>query len=157
MRSTLILHSTLLLALLLELLLFPSISPTYYPNWVLLFVCAWALFLPHTVNIGTAFTYGILLDILQGTVLGSQALALSVAAYLFAAYSRRIKNLSLWQQAFGIAAHSGLITQIKFLNTYISSSAVFNLNMLWSIPINALTWLPVYFVVQNMREASVTK
>ena len=88
---------SLLVAFILNILPLPVWSQWFRPEWVVLVVLYWVIAFPEVVGIGFAWTMGLILDGLNGTVLGEHALALLLVAFLAYAWFRQIKSFPLWQ------------------------------------------------------------
>ncbi len=69
------------------------------PDWVALVLIYWVIALPQRFGILLSFSVGLLLDILEGAMLGQHALSLSVVAYLGLVLYQRLRLFSMWQQA----------------------------------------------------------
>lgn len=69
------------------------------PEWVCLVLIYWCIGLPHRVGLVTALILGVLLDVLEGAVMGQNAFALVVVALLSLTLYQRLRVYSLWQQA----------------------------------------------------------
>lgn len=90
---------SLFVALLLEVLPMPVWSQWFRPDWVAMVVLYWVLTMPERVNVGVAWIMGLLLDGLNGTLLGEHALALIIIAFLMSKWHRQVKNFPVWQSA----------------------------------------------------------
>ncbi len=73
---------SLLVGLMLTMLPLPNAITAFRPDWLALLVIFWAMQLPRTWSVGSAWIIGIILDVSQGTLLGQHALALCVVAYV---------------------------------------------------------------------------
>lgn len=74
--------ATLLAALVLELVpLGPALEP-WWPPWLTLTLVYWCMQAPGFVGIGVGFSLGLLQDVLRGSLLGQQALAYTIVAYV---------------------------------------------------------------------------
>lgn len=89
---------SILLSLLLMLVPMPDWTSWFRPAWLLLVLSFWAIENPYVVNIGIAWFTGLLLDVLNGTLLGEHALALTVVIYIIARMQARMRMFSLLQQ-----------------------------------------------------------
>ncbi|MEE8343826.1 MAG: rod shape-determining protein MreD [Woeseiaceae bacterium] len=69
-------------ALMLAIAPMPDWASPFRPDWVALTLIYWAITLPRTYSIGTAWIVGIVLDVAQGTLLGQHAIALCFVAYI---------------------------------------------------------------------------
>ena len=108
--------STFLLAMILTFLPLPAWISELRPQWIALVLFYWVIAVPERLNLGTAFLIGILLDVLQGSPLGEQALLLTLLAYAAAKGYRQIRVFPLSQQAILI---SGLILLYQILLQFI--------------------------------------
>ena len=73
---------SLLIGLMLTMMPLPNAIAAFRPDWLALLVIFWAMQLPRTWSVGTAWIIGIVLDVSQGTLLGQHALALCVVAFV---------------------------------------------------------------------------
>ena len=99
------------------------------PDWLALVVIFWILRLPHGFGIGSAWLLGLLMDGLEGGVLGRHALALSVVAYATILLRRRMLHYSLLQQmllVFALCATDQVLCHwVQNLAGHATSSLVF--------------------------------
>ena len=73
---------TIILSLMLMVMPLPDWADRFRPDWVALTLIYWAMMLPRTWSIGSAWIVGIILDVAQGTILGQHALALCVIVFI---------------------------------------------------------------------------
>lgn len=93
---------TLLSSLILTLLPMPEWTIWMRPLWVLMVLVYWATFSPYRVNVGIAWIIGLCLDVLNGTLLGEHALALTVVVYFAIRLHSRFRMFPLIQQSIVI-------------------------------------------------------
>ena len=121
------------------------------PEWVALIFIYWAIALPHRVGILTALALGVMLDALEGAVLGQNAFALVVVALLCQTLYQRLRVYSVLQQAgtvFVIIGINQLVCQwVQNLEGVGSPSLLFLLPALSS----ALLWPVVLEVLRRLR------
>lgn len=86
-------------AMLLTLIPLPDWALVLRPEWVALVLIYWNLALPERVGIGYAWVVGLLLDVLNGALLGQHALGLTVMAFFAVKLHQRVRVFPLWQQA----------------------------------------------------------
>ncbi len=94
--------ASFLLALVLTVLPLPEVAQSFRPQWVALILIYWCLALPERVGIGIGWTCGIVLDVMTGTLLGQNALGLSLVAFLTLKLHQRTRLFPLWQQALTV-------------------------------------------------------
>ena len=90
---------TLLAAVLLEML--PSGRHPAAPDLLALVLVFWNVHQPRRVGVGLAFTFGLVMDVHQGAVLGQHALAYTLLSYFAITIHRRV----LWFDVLAQALH----------------------------------------------------
>lgn len=89
-------------ALGLSIVPLPAWAGPFRPEWAALVLIYWCLALPHRVAVGAGWLVGLLLDVLEGGMLGQHALGLTLVAYLAVRLHQRIRVFPLWQQALTV-------------------------------------------------------
>jgi len=72
------------------------------PDLLALALAFWVVHQPRRVGVGTAFFFGLLMDVHQGALLGQHALAYTLLAFFALALSRRLLWFTLTQQALQV-------------------------------------------------------
>ena len=90
---------TFIAALVLAVLPLPQWLLWGRPEWLALVVIYWTIAVPERVGVFSGLVLGLLLDVLEGAVLGQNALALAATALLASILYQRLRVFSLWQQA----------------------------------------------------------
>jgi len=91
-----------IVALMLTAMPLPEWAINWRPAWVAMVLIYWCMALPHRVGIGVGWSLGILLDVLQGTLLGQNAIGLAILAFLTLKSHQRVRMYPLVQQALVI-------------------------------------------------------
>jgi rod shape-determining protein MreD len=73
---------SMIVGLTLTIMPLPDAVAAFRPDWLALLVIFWAMQLPRTWSVGSAWIVGIVLDVSQGTLLGQHALALCCVAFM---------------------------------------------------------------------------
>ena len=97
-KATMLISLTFLVGMMLVILPLPQWLVWYRPAWVFMILLFWIITVPHQVGIVVAFTVGLLLDLLTGTILGQHAFVLTLLAYFFVRFQAQIRSLPAWQQ-----------------------------------------------------------
>ncbi len=90
---------TLMLAMFLAILPMPAGFEDFRPQWLALTIIFWCLTLPERIGVFWAFWSGLILDVVSGSLLGQNALSLSVVAYLTVILRPRARLFPLPQQS----------------------------------------------------------
>lgn len=102
MHSWFVILTTLLIALILALLPMPDWTMWLRPAWVLIVLIYWAITAPDRVNVGVAWMTGLVVDVLNGSLLGEHALAFTIVIYFVSRIYIRIRMFPMMQQGLSI-------------------------------------------------------
>lgn len=105
---------TFLVALLIELVPLPASVSRWLPDFVGLLLLYWIINQPSRVNIGTAFTLGLITDVASAGVFGLHAFAYSLTGFLALARQNQLVMFNLGQQALVVM---GLLMTNQLLMT----------------------------------------
>lgn len=94
---------TLTIAMLLSSLHGSDFLRWVMPDLVLMTLLYWGLRTPRLAGVGTAFALGLLMDLIQGGLLGSHSLAYSLAAYTIVGTHRRLEGFTVLGRALQVA------------------------------------------------------
>jgi rod shape-determining protein MreD len=95
--STRLMHASMLMALLLSLIPWPPMMLMLQPHWVALMVAYWSLNAASSRAMYLAFAYGLLLDILMGSLLGKHGMSLVALSFLVTKSARQLRMTSVGQ------------------------------------------------------------
>lgn len=90
---------TIVIALLLNLLPVTGMALTLRPDLLALILLYWCIHEPRLVGVGTAWFFGLIMDVADATVFGQHALAYAVLAFAADYLRRRVLRFPLWAQA----------------------------------------------------------
>lgn len=142
---------SLLISLVLEIIPVPSWAVWLRPEWVILTLFFWALVLPDRVGVNVAFSMGIIMDLLTGTLLGEHALVYVLVSYITVRFSPLIRLFPLWQQGIIIFLFIILFQTFKFWIWGLSGGAV--VNWVYWLPgiISAILWPWIYMLMRGYQ------
>jgi rod shape-determining protein MreD len=106
-----------IIAVMLTALPLPDWAVNWRPAWVALVLIYWCMAIPDRVGLGVAWFMGLILDVQQGTILGQNALGLTLLAYLTIKSYQRMRVFPLAQQAVLICFYLLLYELIMLLIT----------------------------------------
>ena len=129
-----IIFSSFLVALMLTAMPLPEWAINWRPAWVAMVLIYWCMALPQRVGIGVGWSLGILLDVLQGTLLGQNAIGLAILAFLTLKSHQRVRMYPLIQQAMVICL---LVLVYQLLSLWVRG--------IMGVPPGSWTyWMPVF-------------
>ena len=148
----LLLLKVTILAFILGSISLPNILELVSPFWLLLFFIYWLIYSDSNGIFSAALILGLLLDILQGAILGQNALALIISSAFVLSVKKSffVSNLTTQQVYVFIAS---LIYLILFLVTHL---VVQGLHIQWLIIFvpftGALVWPIVRFLLAKLKQ-----
>ncbi len=148
MHSSFAIFISLVLALVLAMLPMPDWTIWLRPAWVLMTLIYWAMNVPYRVNVGTAFMMGIIVDLLNGTILGEHALAFTIVIYFVNRMHIRLRMYPLPQQGISIFLFVLLYQFIIFcVQGFLGSLP--NSQLYWLSSLTSVLLWPWFFVLMR--------
>ena len=123
------------------------------PEWVTLVLVYWVIALPNRVGIVVAWTVGLVMDVLLGSLLGQHAIAYMIVAYVAFTLYQRLRMFAIWQQSLVIFAIVGLNQLINFWIESIAGIADWTMWYFLPSVISALVWPWVFLLLRFMRRS----
>jgi rod shape-determining protein MreD len=143
---------TLVFALLLMLVPLPHVLEPFKPYWPALVLLYWALESgDQRITLGLAFVLGVCADLLNGVLLGEQALRLCVLAFIALRFRSRLRFFPMWQQTLAILA---LLLNDRFLLLIVRAFAgeATPSALWWASPfVSALLWPFLFLLLDDLR------
>lgn len=142
---------TLFVGLVLAVWPLPEAIRPFWPSWIALVLVYWAMALPHRVNVGIFWLIGILLDVLNGALLGEHALALAVLAFATTRWHLQVRVFPVSQQILVVAL---LLAIYEFALFWIRGIAGVGQPVFYSVaPVvtGALLWPWLFFMLRGLR------
>jgi len=142
---------TLVVAIVLTLVSLPPALDALRPYWVALVLIYWCLETQGLITLGIAFSIGLLLDLLTGSLLGLHALSLVILVYLVTRFRARLRFFPTWQQALSVFA---LLLNDRIILLWIVSlrgDPLPSLGFWWPPIVGTLLWLPVFLLIDRFR------
>lgn len=143
-----------LVAYLLAIVPFPVWAMNYRPEWIPMVMIYWVMALPYRVGIGSAFFIGLFLDILEGSILGLNAMALVIIAYVTLSLHQRLRMFSSVQQAGLVLALVGLNLLIcHWLQIVTGQTVASNMMFLMAALTSAVIWPSIFQLLRQTRRS----
>ncbi|MEM5530660.1 rod shape-determining protein MreD [Gammaproteobacteria bacterium AS21] len=147
----LIILGTFTVAMMLSQIPLPTILEWCRPEFVALFVIYWIMALPQRFGIGSAWLIGLMLDVLKGSVLGINAIALTLIAFSTLLMHKRIRMYPVWQQAFFVFLLIVLNQFIFYLFQAMAGRTGGTLHFLIPAVVSALFWPWIFVLLRAIR------
>ena len=150
--------TSLIFFIILDLVSFSNITDQIKPTFFLLSFIYWNIAIPDKLNLYFAFTFGLLMDFIQGTILGLYPLILILITYLSQRFFYQFRPLKFLQQAlviFLVFLFLRLLIAIDLNdanpNSFTLADKDYILNSLAFAFINALVWSPLFYLHRIYR------
>ena len=143
--------ASLFVALLLGLLPLPAMLQPLRPYWLALVLAYWLLEDHERVGLGLAFSIGLLADIAFGSLLGEQALRLTVMTFILQRFRPQLRFFPMAQQALAIG---GLLLNDLIILTAVHvvfGQPIRGWAHAWTPLIGAALWPPLFVLLDGLR------
>lgn len=120
------------------------------PLWLALVLSFWTMTLPHRFGLARAWFLGLAEDVLYGSLLGQNALILTLITFLVMTLHRRLRMFPLWQQGMVLLVVFGLAQLLQLWLYTLSGNRPPTMLFLLPALISALLWPWVYGILHGM-------
>lgn len=151
-RNVWVIWLSLALALLLSVTTLPKFMEVGRPLWLALFLTYWVLALPHRVGMTTAWCVGLLADVLNGTLLGQNALILTLVTFLVLSLHQRLRMFPMWQQSMVLLVVFGLAQLVQLWLNALTGSRPPTLAFVLPALVSALLWPWVCVILRGVHK-----
>ncbi|MBF7730291.1 rod shape-determining protein MreD [Pseudomonas sp. N040] len=122
------------------------------PLWLALILSFWTMFLPHRFGLARAWVLGLAEDVLYGSLLGQNALILTLITFLVMTLHRRLRMFPLWQQAMVLLVVFGLAQLLQLWLYTLSGNRPPTLLFLLPALVSALLWPWVFAILRGLSK-----
>lgn len=159
-RGNWVIAITLLLALILAILPFPTGIPAELgylrPDWLALVIIYWTLALPDRIGLLTAFATGLIADLVMGSLFGLHALSLvMVSGFTLAAY-QQLRMLAVWQQGILVGVMLSLVQLAVLVVVLLLSQGNFSWFSFLIPLVSGLVWPWVFLGLRALRRRFIS-
>tara|TARA_Y100001970_G_scaffold290274_1_gene423398 strand:- start:52401 stop:52916 length:516 start_codon:yes stop_codon:yes gene_type:complete len=162
-KNNFYIYLSLILALCIDSLTFSSTFHFIKPSLVLLTLIYWNLAIPDKVGISLSLVFGLLSDVLMGTVLGIHYLLFVIITYFCQRFFYQIRVMPIYQQSivfFFVFIFFKFTLSLDFFGVNIFKSnfsdITYLLNTIAFGVISALCWIPVFLILRKYRRRWIT-
>ncbi|MGH8353316.1 MAG: rod shape-determining protein MreD [Pseudomonas sp.] len=138
-------------ALLLSVAPMPSFMEIGRPLWLALFLTYWTLALPHRVGMTSAWLLGLAEDVLYGSLLGQNALILSLICFLVLTLHQRLRMFPIWQQSLVLLVVFGLAQLVQLWLNALTGNRPPTLAFVLPALVSALLWPWVFAALRGLH------
>lgn len=124
----------------------------FRPPWATLAVIYWIMMWPRAFGLGTAWTVGLMLDVLQGELLGQHAMALTIVGYLTLRFHLQIRIFPLWQLTATVFALMAIEAFILFWIDGVAGNPPVGFARWIQVLTGAILWPLVMAIMDRVRE-----
>lgn len=121
------------------------------PMFTLLLLIYWVLMEPYRVSVGAAFFIGLLLDLLDGSLLGEHALAFVVVAYLVTKLYRQLRAFHFPQQCLAVFICLLIVKLVIFILQLIIGESLHTSFYWFSLLSSIIIWPLLWFGFNSLR------
>ena len=148
---------SIVIALMLAIVPLPDIAGPYRPDWVALTLIYWAMNLPRTYSVGSAWIVGLVLDVAHGTLLGQHALALCLVVYITVRFHLQMRQFPLSQLTATVFAQLALYQFILFWINGVAGVHATAVTYWGPVLSGTIIWPFLFMFFSGMRYRASTK
>ena len=142
---------TMFVGLMLSIMPLPESIAAFRPDWLALLAIFWAMQLPRTWSVGTAWIVGIILDVSYGTLLGQHALALCVIVFITVRFHLLMRVFPLSQLTATVFALLALYQFLLFWINGVASVSAAAATYWAPVITGTLIWPFLYMFLSGVR------
>ncbi len=131
----------------------PESLQWWRPEWGVLVLLYWIVALPQRIGIGTGWMFGILLDVLEGSLLGTNAIALTIAAYFALLFYQRLRMFNWFQQSLFVFILIAIEQLVNLWAKGALGASIQSLMFLLPALISAIVWPWVFVLLRGVRRS----
>lgn len=146
-----VLPASVVAALIFGLIPLPPWLDPLRPYWLALVLAYWLIEAPESIGLGWAFLLGVIADLLFGSLLGEQALRLTILAFILQRFRARIRFFPVSQQAVLIGALLLNDRVVTLLVHLMLGVPVLPARYWWSVLVGVVLWGPMFVLLDNLR------
>ncbi len=151
-RNVWVIWLSFAVALLFSVASMPQFMEIGRPLWLALFLTYWVLALPHRVGMATAWCVGLLADVLNGSLLGQNALILTLITFLVMTLHQRLRMFPMWQQSTVLLVVFGLAQLVQLWLNALTGSRPPTLAFILPALVSALLWPWVCVILRGVHQ-----
>jgi rod shape-determining protein MreD len=140
-----------IVAIMLTALPLPDWAVNWRPQWVAIVLIYWCMAVPDRVGIAVGWFLGLLLDVQQSTVLGQNALGLTLIAFITIKSYQRMRVYPLSQQAVLICFYLLLYELIMLLITAYLGTGTRDWTYWMPAITSMLLWPWLFIIMRDLR------
>ncbi|WNW11750.1 rod shape-determining protein MreD [Pseudomonas sp. DTU_2021_1001937_2_SI_NGA_ILE_001] len=143
---------TFAIGLLLSVMPLPQFMEIFRPMWLALLLTFWTLALPQKVGMTTAWLLGLMEDVLYGTLLGQNALILTLITCLIMALQPRLRIFPVWQQCLVLLVVYGVAQLVQLWLSALTGNRQPTLALVLPALVSALLWPWISYGLRGLRK-----
>ncbi len=151
MRWVIAIFTSMIVAFLLASIPLPDWANNWRPAWVAMVLFYWCLAMPERLGVINAWVIGLLLDVMQSTLLGQHALGLAFVAYIALLYHQRIRVFPMFQQALIVGSVIFLYLAWMLLIFNLLGSRAYPTSYLLGALTSSALWPWAFILLRDLR------
>lgn len=142
---------SVLVALVFSISLFPVGWFEFRPEWLGLVVLYWTFRAPAQFGIVLAWFLGLLLDVLEATPLGVNAMAMALIAFLVLSIHQRLRMYPMAQQCLVVFMLLAINQMLVYFVKQLLGAEDAGFSYLWPAVTGALVWPVLCMILDNIN------
>ena len=160
-KNRLWIYSSIIFAIILDIYLFPESVIHWKPLLVLLTLIYWNMALPDKVGIFEALLFGLITDLLNGSVFGLNGLLFVLITYICQRFFYQFRVSPIWQQS-AVLFFLFFIFKMAFAFDFYNvtqgmniSDSFYLINSILFAFISSIFWIPSFYFLRELRRRKI--
>ena len=160
-KNRLWIYSSIIFAIILDIYLFPESVIHWKPLLVLLTLIYWNMALPDKVGIFEALLFGLITDLLNGSVFGLNGLLFVLITYICQRFFYQFRVSPIWQQS-AVLFFLFFIFKMAFAFDFYNvtqgmniSDSFYLINSILFAFISSIFWIPSFYLLRELRRRKI--
>ncbi len=150
-KGRLVIAASFIIAFMLTAMPLPDWALAWRPCWVAMVLIYWCMALPNRIGPGTGWFLGLLIDVLQGTLLGMNALGYALIAYFVQNSYQKMRVYPLTQQSIVVGFYLLMYLLISLWVRGVSDDPEIGWYYWMPLITSMLLWPWLFIVLRDMR------
>ncbi len=150
-----LIYGSLVAAVLLNLLPFDEVISVLRPDFVALTLLYWNIHQPQQTSMSTAFTIGLIMDVIDTSIMGQHALAYCLIAFFALILHRRLRMFNALRQIPAVLWILLLAQTAIFLTGILAGTYFPGWHLFFASTTGAVCWPLIALILGNFRKQQI--
>ncbi len=150
-KGNIVIILSFVLAMLMNIMPIPELVAPFKPDWVAMVLVYWVMALPNRIGVFSAWCLGLVVDVLDGSLFGINALSLALVAFIVQLIFHRLRLFPRWKQAINVMVVVGINQMVVLLLSSLIHPININYTYWFSLIGTLIFWPWIFIILRDIR------